>query len=214
MVVAQRNRERIVAAARAAFAHDGLDVPLEDVARRAGVGIGTLYRRFSGREELVAACFEARLAEYARAAEDALAVPDAWSGFSTFVERICAMQAADRGLKDLLTMTLARSPGLEAHRARGYELSVRLMERAKASGSLRPDFVPEDFPLIFMANAGVVEAAGRDAPNASRRTVALLLAGYRAPGAAPLPPAPSPRQMLRAMRRATMRGLELPSKDA
>jgi len=169
--------------------------------RRIVVGIATLYRRFPTREDLIPACFETRVAEYATAAEEALEAPDAWSGFCAYVERICAMQAADRGLKGVLTRTFPNAKTLERHRSRGYELSVQLIDRAKTEGSLRPDFAPEDLVLLLMANAGVVEAAGRDAPDAWRRFVGLMLEAFRADRAGPLPPAPSPHQMIRAMRR-------------
>lgn len=200
-VDAERNRARIVTAAQAAFAEHGLDVPLEEVAARAGVGIATLYRRFPTREDLIAASFEARVAEYAEAAEVALRAPDGWSGFCAYVERICAMQAADRGLKDVLTRTLPNAKALEGHRKRRYELSVRLIDRAKAEGTLRSDLVPEDLILLLMANAGVVQGAGEAAPDAWRRLVGLLLDGFRSEAATPLPPPASPRQMMRAMRR-------------
>ena len=168
-VDAERNRLRIVEAAQAAFAERGLDVPLEDVAGRAGVGIATLYRRFATREDLIAACFERRLDEYARAAEQALEAADGWSGFCAYVERICAMQAADRGLKDVLTRTFPNARALEANRERGYDLFLRVIERAKAEGTLRADFVPEDHVLLLMGNAGVVQGAGDAAPDAWRR---------------------------------------------
>lgn len=200
-VDAERNRGRIVEAAQTEFAEHGLDVPLEDVAGRAGVGIATLYRRFPTREDLIAACFERRVAEYARAAEEALEAPDAWAGFCAYAERICGMQAADRGLKDVLTRTFPDAKTMEAHRARGYELSVRLIERATAAGVLRADFVPEDLVLLLMANAGVVQGAGEAAPDAWRRFVGLMLDGFRAEGASPLPSPPKPRQLMRAMRR-------------
>jgi AcrR family transcriptional regulator len=200
-VDAQRNRGRIVAAAEAAFAERGLEVPLEDVAEQAGVGIATLYRRFPTRDDLIVACFEHRVAEYARSAEDALAAPDGWSGFCAHVERICAMQAADRGLKDVLTRTFPNAKRLESHRRRGYAMSVRLIERAQAEGSLRSDFVPEDLVLLMMANAGVVQGAGEAAPDAWQRFVGLMLDGCRSAGAGPLASPPTPRQMMRAMRR-------------
>ena len=203
---AARNRGRILKAAQKAFAERGLDVPLEDVADRAGVGIATVYRRFPSREDLIAACFEHRVEEYARAAEDALQAPDGWSGFRSYVERICAMQAADRGLKDVLTRTFPDARALEAHRARGYELSVRLIERAQAEGTLRADLVPQDLVLLLMANAGVVQGTGTAAPDAPPRFVALLLDGLRSEGASELPPPPSPRQMMRAMRGLRRRG--------
>src|SRR3954471_4942828 len=88
-VDAERNRQRIVAAAGTAFAELGLDVPMEDIARRAGVGVGTLYRRYPTRADLIAAAFEVKMAAYAEAAADALADPDPWHGFCGYVERIC-----------------------------------------------------------------------------------------------------------------------------
>ncbi len=200
---AARNRGRIVEAAQAAFAERGLDVPLEDVAGRAGVGIATLYRRFPTRENLIAACFERRVAEYANAAAEALEAADAWAGFCAYVERVCAMQAADRGLKDVLTRTFPDARAMEAHRTRSYELSVRMIERAQEAGALRPDFVPEDLVLLLMANAGVVQGAGEAAPDAWRRFAALMLDAFRADRAHPLPTPPTPRQVMRAMRGMT-----------
>src|ERR1035437_5331256 len=198
---AERNRSRIVEAAQADFAERGLDVPLEEVAEHAGVGIATLYRRFATRDALIAACFERRIAEYARAAEEALEAPDGWSGFCAYIERVCAMQAADRGLKDVLTRTFPDAHRLEAHRTRGYAMAVRLVERAQAEGSLRPDFVFEDLVLLLMANAGVVQGAGDAAPDAWSRFVRLMLDGFRSEGASELPTPPTPRQMITAMRR-------------
>jgi AcrR family transcriptional regulator len=202
---AERNRTRIIEAATAAFARRGLDVPLEEVADEAGVGIGTLYRRFSGRDELIGACFERRLAEYATAAEEALAAPDGWTGFSGYITRICAMQAADRGLADVLNRSLPNAKALEAHRARGYAVSVRLIERAQAEGSLRADVVAEDVALLFMANAGVIEVTQRAAPDAWRRLVAIFLEGLRSDATGSLPPPATPRQTMRAMHRLTRR---------
>lgn len=197
---ATRNRGRILDAAERAFARQGLDVALEAVAEEAGVGIATLYRRFPTRDDLIAACFERRMAEYASAAEEALEAPDGWSGFRAYIERICGMQAADRGLTDVLTRTFPAAKGLEAHRRRGYEAAVRLVERAQAEGTLRADLVPEDLVLVLMANAGVVQGTGTAAPGGSRRLVGLLLDGLRSDGSSALPPPPSPRQMVRAMR--------------
>jgi AcrR family transcriptional regulator len=200
-VDAERNRSRIVEAAQAEFAEHGLDVPLEDVAEHAGVGIATLYRRFSTRDELIAACFERRVAEYAKAAEEALEAPDGWSGFCQYVERVCAMQAADRGLKDVLTRSFPEARRLEAHRSRGYAMALQLIERAQAEGTLRSDFVFEDLALLLMGNAGVVQGAGNAAPDAWKRFVAVILDGFRSEGASELPAPPTPRQVIAAMRR-------------
>src|ERR1700758_2922171 len=110
---AARNRAAIVAVARDVFAEQGLEAPLETIAARAGVGIATLYRRFPTREKLVAAALVEKIAQYARAAEQAVDDPDPWAGFAWFVQRICELQACDRGLGDLLSMTLSAGEQIE-----------------------------------------------------------------------------------------------------
>lgn len=198
---AAQNRQRILEAARAVFAEAGLEAPLEAIAQRAGVGIATLYRRFPTREDLVAASFAPQMAAYVAAVEEALEEADAWVGFCRCAERICAMQAADRGLTDVLALTFPTAKALEAQRARAYRELAELVRRAQAQGALRPDFVLEDFVLLLMANAGVVQATRDAAPDAWRRVVALLLDGFRAEGAQPLPAAPAPARLYRAMLR-------------
>ena len=202
-VDAERNRQRIVAAARNAFAELGLDVSMEEIARRAGVGIGTLYRRYPTRPDLVAAAFEAKMAAYADAARDALTDPDPWRGFCDYVERICAMQADDRGFTNVLTMTFPTAKRFEADRDRAFADFVTLVDRAKAAGKLRTDFVAEDMPMFLMANAGVLTATTDAAPETWRRLVGYLLQACAAPAAQPLPDPPAPRRIYRAMLRAT-----------
>jgi AcrR family transcriptional regulator len=200
-VDAERNRRLIVEAARAVFAERGLDVPLEAIAQRAGVGIATLYRRFPTREDLIAATFEHKMAEYAAAGAAALQAADGWSGFRGYVERVCAMQAADCGLQDLLTQTFPSAKALEDLRALAYERSAAVVRRAQAEGTLRADFVPEDLVLLLMANAGVVQGTREAAPGAWRRFVALLLEACRAERGQPLPPPPTHDQVHAALRR-------------
>jgi AcrR family transcriptional regulator len=200
-VDAARNRERIVAAARAVFAERGLDAPFEAIAERAGVGQATLYRRFPRREDLIVACFAPKLAEYAAAVEAALAAPDAWTGFCAFFEHVCAMQAADQGVQDVLTTTFPTDRAVEEQRTRAFARFGELVRRAQADGKLRADFVPEDFVLLLMANAGVVRAMRHAAPDAWRRFVGLMLDALRADRAHPLPSPPTPAQTYRAMLR-------------
>jgi AcrR family transcriptional regulator len=202
-VDAERNRQRIVAAAREAFAESGLDVPMEDIARRAGVGVGTLYRRYPTRADLVAAAFEVKMRAYADAARQALADPDPWHGFCAYVEKICSMQAGDRGFTTVLTMTFPTAKQFEASRDRAFGDFTTLIERAKAAGRLRADFATEDMPMFLMANAGVLTSIGDAAPEAWRRFVGYLLQACAAQSAQPLPDPPAPRQMYRAMLRAT-----------
>jgi AcrR family transcriptional regulator len=208
---AARNRDKLIEAAQAVFGELGLDASLDAVADRACVGIATLYRRFPTRDALVAAAFEDRMAEYSRVAEEALDNPDPWKGFAGFIEHICEMQAADRGVGDVFTRTVPAARGLEEQRERGYAFVVRLIERAKLAGRLRADVTPEDLPLLLMANAGVVEATGQSAPAASRRFVSLMLDALQADGTGNLAPPVDPRDMYRALRRAGRRRRANPS---
>jgi AcrR family transcriptional regulator len=198
-VDAERNRQRIVAAAREAFAECGLDVPMDEVARRAGVGVGTLYRRYPTRADLVAAAFEHKMTAYAEAARSALAEPDSWGGFCGYVRQVCAMQAEDRGFTTVLTMSFPAAKRFEADRDRSFADFTALVDRAKAAGRLRTDFVAEDLVMFLMANAGVLTATADAAPETSRRLVAYFLQACAAAAAEPLPPPPAPRKMYRAM---------------
>src|SRR3954451_16269892 len=202
-VDAERNRQRIVTAACEVFAELGLDVPMEDIAKRAGVGVGTLYRRYPTRADLITAAFETKMTAYAEAAREALANPDPWLGFCGYVEQVCAMQAGDRGFTTVLTMTFPTAKQFEADRASAFADLTTLVERAKTTGKLRADFVAEDMPMFLMANAGVLTATADAAPDAWRRLVGYLIQACAAPAAQPLPDPPSPRQMYKAMLRAT-----------
>ena len=202
-VDAERNRQRVVTAARQAFAELGLDVSMEEIARRAGVGVGTLYRRYPTRAGLIAAAFEPKMTAYADAARQALADPDPWRGFCDFVAQICAMQAGDRGFTTVLTMTFPTAERFEADRERAHADFVALVERAKAAGKLRADFAPVDMAMFLMANAGVLTATVDAAPATWHRLVGYLLQACAAPAAQPLPDPPTSRQMYHAMIRTT-----------
>ncbi|HEY0639419.1 MAG TPA: helix-turn-helix domain-containing protein [Pseudonocardiaceae bacterium] len=197
---AERNRQRIVDAARSALAEHGVEVSMEEIARRAGVGVGTLYRRFPNRQDLVEAVFLCKAAGYLEAAQQALTAPDGWSGFVGYLERLCELQLADRSLSDVLTMHLTDCPRMAEIRDRWYAAQQDLIERAQAEGSLRADLVPEDVILILLANAGVVDATADSAPDAWRRSLALILEGLRAEGASDLPPSPCQGRLLAAFR--------------
>jgi AcrR family transcriptional regulator len=197
---AQRNRERLVEAARAVFAERGLDVALDEVARRAGVSIGTLYNRFPTRADLVRAVFADRVETVAAVAEHALAMDDAWAGFVHFVEQVCRMQAADRGYNDLSARSIPQAAPTPAH-VRGYELMTGIVDRAQQSGALRPDFVLSDMAFVTWAITRTIEATADVDAEAWRRHLGFILDGLRAPAAHPLPvPALEPEQVARIMR--------------
>jgi AcrR family transcriptional regulator len=204
---AARNRAAIVEAARAVFAEHGLDAPLDDIARVAGTGNATLYRRFPTRADLIAAVFGERMAEHLDAVRNALAEPDAWEGFASYIRTAAAMQARDRGIADLVTMDLSVAPEIEGLRAEAFASLVQLVERAQAAGVLRSDFTTQDVVLLQMANAGLVERAHGISAEASARLVHVLLDGFRAGGATDGPVAPSARRTQVAMRRNAERRL-------
>lgn len=196
---AERNRDRILAAARRRYATDGINVAMAAIARDAGVGIATLFRRFPARQDLIAAVFADTMDSYAAAIATALADPDPWHGFTEYIRTVCAMQAADRGFAEVLTMTFPTANALEAKRTEAYAGFSELIGRAKAAGRLRPDFTAEDLVLLLMANAGVI-AATRDAvPDAWRRLVGYLLQAFAVHEPDSLPPAPEPTALYRAM---------------
>ena len=141
-----------------------------------------------------------KVAQYAEAAEQALAIPDPWAGFVTYVERICDLQADDRGLSDLLSMALPADEDIEQLRRLANDRVAELIERAKAAGRLRQEFASEDLLLLLVAHAAVVHVTREDAPSAGRRFVALMLDAFGpqdGPSALPVPP--SRAQMRRAM---------------
>jgi len=197
---ARRNRERIVEAARETFKELGLDAPLEEIARRAGVGIATLYRRFPTRDALIEGVFVDTIVGFTQAAEETLQIDDPWTAFSTFLERMCERQAEDRGLKDVLCVCFPDSKLLEQARSAGRDTVRQLLERAQAAGAVRPDVTPEDIEFVFWSNSRIVEATRETAPNAWRRNLALMLDAYRAENAHPLPERPlTDRELYRSM---------------
>src|SRR6266511_2065037 len=197
---AQRNRDAIGAAAREVFSGQGLEAPLEEIARRAGVGIGTLYRRFPTRVDLVDAVLAGRLRAHVDAAEQALRIGDPWDGFAFYLEQTCQLEASDRGVGDVMSMRFPRATAVETAKARLFELVRELVRRAQASGQLRADLTLEDLAFLNWSNAKIVEATGAVAPDAWRRHLAFLLDAFRADRAHELPePSLTPRQVYRAM---------------
>ena len=197
---AARNRTALIEAARATFARRGLDAPLDEIARCAGIGNATLYRHFPTRRALVAAVYADALADVVRACERALDAADPWEGFCSHVEFVCRLQADNRGLADLLTRRIDAEPPIERLRERARLLFARLADRAKEAGALRPDFCVEDLSLLLMANAGLIHRTADAAPGAWARFVHFVLDGLRREAARmPAPPSPGLRAVRAAM---------------
>jgi AcrR family transcriptional regulator len=180
------NRQRIVAAAREVFREHGLSATLNDVARHAGVGVGTVYRRFSDKEDLVDALFDDMIAAVESIVHAGLLEPDAWEGLTLTLERVCEKQAADRGLREVMLGT-GKGPERQAQmRERIAPLIRQLVARTKEQGTLRPDIVPPDLPIIQLMLGAITEHLGE--PELWRRYLALLIDGMRArPDLATLP---------------------------
>jgi AcrR family transcriptional regulator len=188
---ALQNRNRIVDVAHELFAERGLDVPMAAIARRAQVGVATLYRRFPTKESLVVEVFADQFAACVSVVDDALADPDPWHGFCACVERMCYMQAVDRGFSAAFTAAFPNALDVEQERKRGIRRFAEVTRRAKESGQLRADFVQGDLILLLMAQGGIITGSTEAAQAASRRLVAYMLHAFRAEHARPLPP-PAP----------------------
>ena len=174
---AERNRLRIVDAAKTLFAERGVDAPVEDIAAAAGVGIGTFYRRFPDRESLVEAVFESKFERVIEAARDALEIEDPWEAFRTYVLTVARMHARDRGLKDVLLCSHRGQERVAGFRAQIQPLAAQLLERAKAAGALREDIGAYDIPMIHQAVSAIAEITRDVSPEYFERTLTLLIDG-------------------------------------
>jgi AcrR family transcriptional regulator len=187
---ARDNRERILAAARLAFASEGLDLPIREIARRAGVGVATVYRHFPTKEALLTDAFAERLALCSTIVAEGLATPDPWRGFCLVIERVMALHAADRGFARAFTSQLPEASGFTEERDHALGMLLELVRRATEAGALRADFVLEDISLALMANEGIRAESPATRVAASRRFAALMLQSFQAdPVPARLPPA-------------------------
>ncbi|MDP9345150.1 MAG: TetR/AcrR family transcriptional regulator [Actinomycetota bacterium] len=189
---AERNRLRILEAAAEVFAERGLGVTLDDIARHAGVGVGTVYRRFPDKEHLIDALFEARIEEMVAIADAGLAHPDPFAGLVHFLEHGLELQATDRGLKELMHNSGLGAKRVAHARAQMAPRVLELVSRAHASGQLRADVAGPDMPLITLMLGTVIDITHDIRPDVWRRLLAIVIDGLRAnPGAAtPLPVPP------------------------
>lgn len=187
---ARRNRDALLAAAREVFAALGLAAPLDEIARRAGVGNATLYRHFAGRAPLVEAVFHELLTGTRRLGEEARAEPDAWAGLTHYLNGVFEGLAADRGANDLMTTGIQGVPSLDELHAHNLETVGVLLARGQEQGTVRDDVVAEDLLFTLAALGRVVPASAAVAPGAWRRHLSLVLDGLRAQAARPLPAPP------------------------
>ncbi|WP_434445481.1 TetR/AcrR family transcriptional regulator [Lentzea sp. E54] len=190
---AARNRTRIVEAARDLFRTRGIDVPMSTIARRAGVGVATLFRRFPSREALVTEVFAEQIEHCEALLEEAVEDPDPWNGFRRLIEFTCTEQLEDRGFTEAFLASFAGETCYRQRAENAENAFDRLVRRAKESGRLRQDFAVSDLVMILLANGGLRDAPPEHAHDLSRRLVAYLLHSFGTndglPEVDPLPPA-------------------------
>ena len=177
---AAANRQRLLDAASELFAARGLGVTLNDIAHHAGVGVGTVYRRFPDKNRLIDDLFEQRLQELVGFVETAAADPDPWRGITVFLEQALELQASDRGLMELIT---GMPDGLERVariRDRLFPLGSEVVRRAHASGQLRDDIEAQDLPVIQLMVTTLIDAARDVDPDLWRRYLKIILRGMSA----------------------------------
>ena len=185
---ARRNLEKLLDAARAVFRERGLGAPLEAVAAHAGVSIGTLYNRFSTREELIDAALPALLAQtLGDLSERSLAASSPWDRLAAYVFGLSELQAGDHAFSDAMCSSRYASPAIEKVCRASLELGARLIADAQSDGALRADVTVDDLYTALWLNACLADHGGPEAAVVARRQISLLLDGLRSTAASPLP---------------------------
>ncbi|HEX4443738.1 MAG TPA: helix-turn-helix domain-containing protein [Galbitalea sp.] len=184
------NLERIWGAATRVFATEGLEATLADVAKDAGVGVATVYRRFANKDDLILELFSARFTELIELAREASVAADPWDAFVDYFEETNRRLAADKGLRQLtlggLTRSIGWARGTTPDRLEGLladaaaQMAVhhtRLVRRAQEVGALRADIEPTDMMLLTMAIQGTLDLGNGSHPEQSQRILGVMLSG-------------------------------------
>jgi AcrR family transcriptional regulator len=191
---AERNRARILAAARELFAERGPDASMPELAERAGVGVGTVYRAFPDKDHLLGAILAERMRWYASQIELVADADDPWEAFTEVIWKGAALHIKDRAFHQCVPTEFDFQEIRDAtHRT--LDAFQRLIERAQAAGAMRRDVVAEDLPML-LKGVGLAREAG--AGVAWERHLAVVIDGLRAEGAHPLPTEPVSRAQLEA----------------
>jgi AcrR family transcriptional regulator len=187
---AERNRQRILAAAATVFAERGLAASLDDIATAAGVGVGTVYRRFPDKDALIDALFEEKIAKILALAHEGLEQPDPWDGLSGFMRGVCRLQAEDQGLKEAL-LQVDRGKKLAVTRNTIAPVAGELLKRAQDAGVVRADLDTHDIPIMHFSVGFVADRTREDSPRYWERVLTIFLDGIRVRRDQPTPmPAP------------------------
>jgi AcrR family transcriptional regulator len=183
---ARRNRERVLGAARGQFAANGLDAQIDDIARAADVGVGTVYRHFPTKEALLEALAADRFLRLAEWAREALEAPDGWEGLCDFLRRSAELGANDRLLSEAMAERDAFQ-GAQHEKEELMEATAALVERAQATGELRPEIGAQDIAMLMCGLGRATGPGSFDHAMSWERYLEIIIAGLRAPGSSPLP---------------------------
>ena len=186
---AARNRALLVQAAREVFAERGLEASLDDVAHRAGLGVGTAYRHFANKYELAQAIFAEAVEQVIDLAHRSADAADPWAGIVSFLEGVAELQTADRGLREVL-MGVHDPEQMEHVNDRLSEPLGQMVDRGKRAGVLREDVEITDLGVVLLMLCTVADTMGDAAPDLWRRYLPMLLDGLRISAAPPIPPIP------------------------
>jgi AcrR family transcriptional regulator len=193
---ARERRAKLVAAAQHEFAAHGVDASLEKIARGAGVAIGTLYRHFPTRMDLLMAAFQPRLQEFLDGANKALEMDDPWERFVCYLENLFAVQAGDRGFNDFLSRRFPGNADTEQIHDQMCRQIEDVLTRAQESGEARLDITQADIVNLIWSNGRIIDATSVTAPTAWRRQLYLMLDAYRAERAHSIPEPPMTDEQL------------------
>jgi AcrR family transcriptional regulator len=179
---ARRNRERVLAAGRTVLAHEGYDAQMTDVAKKAGVGVGTVYRHFPDKTALIEALVAERFTQFAECARDALAADDAWAGFRGWLLRCGEIQAEDKMVCDFLSEAVGgERVGAIAEEVGLTAVTEKVVEHAKRAGALRDRVRADDIPPMMCGAGAVARSRGDE----WRRILEFSLEGMRDPSYEP-----------------------------
>jgi AcrR family transcriptional regulator len=193
---ARERRAKLIGAAQREFAAHGVDASLEKIARDAGVAIGTLYRHFPTRLDLLMAAFKPRLQEFLDGANKALEIDDPWEGFACYLENLFAVQAGDRGFNDFLSRRFPGNADTEHIHDQMCRQIEDVLTRAQEAGEARLDITQADSVNLIWSNGRIIAATSATAPTAWRRQLYLMLDAYRAERAHPIPEPPMTNEQL------------------
>jgi AcrR family transcriptional regulator len=178
---AARNRELILATARRVFAERGIGVTLNDIAHEAGVGVGTVYRRFADKDSLIEALLAAKFASLTELADRATAEPDPRTALRAYLWGAFELRASDRALSEVIVRAAKSRPSVDRERRRLDDSITAVVDRAVAAGVVRDGFLPRDVPILSMMIGTVADRTRECGPDVWRRYAQVIVDGVCPP---------------------------------